>query len=544
MKRHSPYIYSRSRAWALICSSSLAVLGIMACLLWLARDVSAVTPRPSAAAAPPSARLYLGTPAVFTYPLTSTLDICDTFGPRLLTDGVRSRYTFHLGVDWCAADGVPVHAVTTGTVQSLNDDCAGTAACFVHLTHAAIDGQTRYDHLSGVAAGITTGLQITPGEVIGWVGSDGDGSPAYLHFEVHDGLTVTERAAIHPLRTPFLPWTNAVSPTVALAGVYTDSTGMTALVQVTSPYTEPDLSAVSVVVTGTVSASRTLDFEALNAAAVSTAALNDPLAQVEGGDVCLIPTALDQADGYRVTMAFRQLDYGSPTTVTASALDVDGGSATATLELVGGLAMAPPTQTVAGGVGRAVTLIYTLTNRTGAADTFTLTHLSAQGWPASLTPPTATLADGQSVTVTARITISTDREAPDCGLVVAQGTPASAPPMVAGFYRLFTHVPLSGVDVAGPKAGVVNELYTFTATVAPPTTTLPVTYTWRATGQSEVTASVNDVSHAVAWTWTESGVKGITVTAANGGGAVTATHRVTVSVPPAGVSVAGPTAGV
>ena len=205
--------------------------------------------------------LYLRTPAVFTYPLTTTLDICDTFGPRLLTTGVYSHYDFHLGVDWCAAENTPVHAVTTGTVQSFSGDCApGTASCFVHLTHTNADGQTRYDHLGSVHPAITNSHQVTPGQVIGWVGTDTGTPSAYLHFEVHDGTTITQRAAMHPLSAPFLPWTNRVSPTVTLRGVYTDATGMTALVGVTSPYTEPDVITVSVTVSGTSLTVSGLDF--------------------------------------------------------------------------------------------------------------------------------------------------------------------------------------------------------------------------------------------------------------------------------------------
>ena len=508
-------------------SLGVAVLGVVACLLWLARDVAAVPPDRSAAPAPPAARLYLRTPAVFTYPLTIALDMCDTFGPRLLSSGAYTSYDFSLGVDWCAAENTPVHAVTTGTVQSFSGDCApGTASCFVHLTHADADGQTRYDHLGSVHSEITNSLEITPEQVIGWVGRDTGAPSAYLHFEVHDGTTVTQRAAIHPLSTPFLPWTNRVSPTIELRGVYTDATGLTALVGVTSPYTEPDVLTVSVTVSGTLTDSRIIDYVDLNAN-TSSDGLNDPLVR----DVCIIPSDLNATDGYSVTMAFRQLNYSSPATVTAQAIDVGGLSSTRTVTLTGGLDMAPPAQAAGGRLGQSVAFVYTLTNRSGASGSFTFTHLSAQSWPAVVTPTTRTLAHGESVTVTLQVTLNTNRPgSPDCGLLVAEAAQTSPQQVVAGFYRLRRVIPLTGVEISGPTTGTINAAYTFTATASPPTATVPITYHWQATGLSPQTHIVAGVTDTAAFAWSTLGPQTITVTATNAGGTVSSTHAITITV--------------
>jgi hypothetical protein len=524
---HSVNSHFRSRILALAWSLSIAVLGVVICLMWLGQDVAAVSSATSAAPAPVAARLYLRAPSVYTYPLTSTLDICETYGPRVLTTGVSSSYDFDLGVDWCAPENVPVYAVTTGTVHSFSGDCAaGTAGCFVHLAHDDTDGQTRYSHLASVHSAITDDLQVSPGQVIGWVGKESGASSAYLHFEVHDGLTVTQRAAIHPLDTPFLPWTNRVSPTVVLRGVYTDATGMTALVGVTSPYTEPDVITVSVAVDGAFTDSRFIDYVKLNANANGDETLDDPLVQ----DVCIIPASLDGTNGYSVTMAFRGLAYSSPATVAAQALDVDGWGSTATGNLVGGLEMVPPEQAANNQPGQAATFVYTLTNRSGANDTFTLTHLSAQGWSAVVTPTTVTLDDGESVTVTVEVTIDADESGPpDCGLLVAAGTQAGPQPVVAGFYRLHRVIPPSGVQIDGPTAGVINGAYTFTATVAPPTTTVPITYHWQATGQSDVWTTTSEPSHTVSFSWDTIGAKTITVTAENAAGVSTDTHAITIT---------------
>jgi CSLREA domain-containing protein len=84
-------------------------------------------------------------------------------------------------------------------------------------------------------------------------------------------------------------------------------------------------------------------------------------------------------------------------------------------------------------------------------------------------------------------------------------------------------VPLANVTIAGPTHGVTGTAYVFTATVDPPTVTLPV-YTWSPPpmpgslilpGQSVVT-----------YTWDALGTYAITVTAENCGGSATATHTI------------------
>jgi hypothetical protein len=82
---------------------------------------------------------------------------------------------------------------------------------------------------------------------------------------------------------------------------------------------------------------------------------------------------------------------------------------------------------------------------------------------------------------------------------------------------------LDGVTIAGPTRGVTGTAYVFTATISPPTATLPV-YTWSPPpmpgslilpGQSMVT-----------YTWAVLGTYAITVTAENCGGGATAPHTI------------------
>lgn len=92
---------------------------------------------------------------------------------------------------------------------------------------------------------------------------------------------------------------------------------------------------------------------------------------------------------------------------------------------------------------------------------------------------------------------------------------------------------ISTVNLTGPTAGLMNTTYVFTATVSPITATLPITYTWQATGQTPVTHT-RSVAYidAVSLTWSTVGVKTITVTASNADGLVTATVQFTPTAPP------------
>ena len=85
---------------------------------------------------------------------------------------------------------------------------------------------------------------------------------------------------------------------------------------------------------------------------------------------------------------------------------------------------------------------------------------------------------------------------------------------------------LTGVDITGPVTGTAGTACVFTATVAPPTANLPITYTW---SQQPDSAQFNAV---VTHTWTTTGTKAITLAAENCGAVVTGTHTITIAAPP------------
>jgi PKD repeat protein len=103
----------------------------------------------------------------------------------------------------------------------------------------------------------------------------------------------------------------------------------------------------------------------------------------------------------------------------------------------------------------------------------------------------------------------------------------------------------ASLAISGPTAGRVDTTHSFTATVDPITVTVPITYTWQATGQSAVTNTESlTVTDRVSFTWATGGSKTITVTARNEDGPATSTHLVTIYEPPVADFAAVPTSGI
>jgi len=105
--------------------------------------------------------------------------------------------------------------------------------------------------------------------------------------------------------------------------------------------------------------------------------------------------------------------------------------------------------------------------------------------------------------------------------------------------------PANNISIDGATAGVINAPYTFTATVSPPETSVPITYTWEATGQTAVYTTTSILTDTVSFSWAVGGTKTITVTADNGvETAVFTTHTIDIATPANNISIDGATAGV
>ncbi|UIP07339.1 M23 family metallopeptidase [Erythrobacter sp. SDW2] len=88
----------------------------------------------------------------------------------------------HSGLDYRAAYGTPIRAVTDGRVLSAGR--AGGCGIAVKLGHGG-GLQTRYCHMSRMA--VSAGQTVRRGQVIGYVGSTGLSTGPHLHFEMFRG---------------------------------------------------------------------------------------------------------------------------------------------------------------------------------------------------------------------------------------------------------------------------------------------------------------------------------------------------------------------
>ncbi len=102
---------------------------------------------------------------------------------------ILGYFRFHRGVDFGAAWGTPVRAVSDGLV-AFSGRHSGYGN-HIRLSHSAHFG-TSYSHLSRIL--VSPGSRVLQGQVIGYVGSTGLSTGPHLHFEVYrDGKPVDPR---------------------------------------------------------------------------------------------------------------------------------------------------------------------------------------------------------------------------------------------------------------------------------------------------------------------------------------------------------------
>ncbi len=117
----------------------------------------------------------------------------------------------------------------------------------------------------------------------------------------------------------------------------------------------------------------------------------------------------------------------------------------------------------------------------------------------------------------------------------------------SGVYALRTPVPPDAVVMDGPANGWTQTSYTFAASVSPVSVTLPITYTWQATGQVSAVRT-GDASNTMTFMWPygATGTKFVTVTVDNGLGIRTSSRAITLTnllQAPTALSITGPITG-
>lgn len=90
----------------------------------------------------------------------------------------------HTGTDFSTACGTPVLASTAGLV-TVRTDAAWSGRWLVEVDSGAGGVVTWYAHMQAVH--VATGDQVSAGDVIGAVGSEGNSTGCHLHFEVRPG---------------------------------------------------------------------------------------------------------------------------------------------------------------------------------------------------------------------------------------------------------------------------------------------------------------------------------------------------------------------
>ncbi len=87
----------------------------------------------------------------------------------------------HKGVDFAAPKGTPIYAGGNGIIEFAGRN--GGYGKYIRIRHN--NGyKTAYAHLSNYKKGISKGVRVNQGEVIGYVGSTGNSTGPHLHYEI------------------------------------------------------------------------------------------------------------------------------------------------------------------------------------------------------------------------------------------------------------------------------------------------------------------------------------------------------------------------
>ncbi len=98
----------------------------------------------------------------------------------------------HKGVDFAAPIGTPIYAGGNGIVEYVGIN--GGYGKYIRLRHN--NGyKTAYAHLSNYKKGISRGVRVNQGDVIGYVGSTGNSTGPHLHYEI-----IFQNKHINPLK--------------------------------------------------------------------------------------------------------------------------------------------------------------------------------------------------------------------------------------------------------------------------------------------------------------------------------------------------------
>jgi DNA-binding beta-propeller fold protein YncE len=88
---------------------------------------------------------------------------------------------------------------------------------------------------------------------------------------------------------------------------------------------------------------------------------------------------------------------------------------------------------------------------------------------------------------------------------------------------------LEDLTIVGPTSGLVQQNYTFTATIIPITATQPITTVWQVVGREPITFTNAGINHSMILSWTVPSSQTIIVTATNGSSTVMSSHMIVIN---------------
>ena len=148
---------------------------------YVPEGTSSIPPRGWTANPPiePARRAQLLSPE-YVFPVAGGASFSNDWG------GYRSDTGFHQGIDLFSACGTPLVAVHEGTVGRMGWNRLGGRRIWINDTNG---NSFYYAHMSAYAAGLSEGMHVAPGTIVGYLGNTGDaqGTACHLHLQVHPG---------------------------------------------------------------------------------------------------------------------------------------------------------------------------------------------------------------------------------------------------------------------------------------------------------------------------------------------------------------------
>jgi murein DD-endopeptidase MepM/ murein hydrolase activator NlpD len=120
----------------------------------------------------------------FGFPVADPHSFIDSFGAPRMTGTPYAHW--HEGTDIFAPAGTPLIAAERGVITRMGQAVLGGTVVWLKGESGT---SYYYAHLSGYAPGITAGMLVEAGTIIGYVGNTGNAAttPPHLHFEIHPG---------------------------------------------------------------------------------------------------------------------------------------------------------------------------------------------------------------------------------------------------------------------------------------------------------------------------------------------------------------------